>query len=107
MAGGLSMTELLLDVRMDGESGARVVVGGEVDMETAPQLAECLRDHQNMDVVVDLSRVTFLDASAVNVLVQAYNSLRAAGHRLRTTGERDHVLKVIEICGLAEVFHAQ
>jgi anti-anti-sigma factor len=99
------MTELSIDVQLEGPSRVRIVVAGEVDMETAPELSNCLLDHSNADVIVDLSRVGFLDSSGVNVLVKAYLRLEDAGHTLRTIGEQDHVLKVLEVLGVDAPLH--
>jgi anti-sigma B factor antagonist len=99
------MTELSIDVQRDGSSGVRVVVAGEVDMATAPQLKERLLNHQNTDVIVDLSGVGFLDSSGVNALMQAYLRLRDTGHTLRTTGEQDNVLRILEVLGVDAVLH--
>jgi anti-sigma B factor antagonist len=100
------MAELSLDVKYDEPSRVVVEVAGEVDMATAPQLAECLLDHQDTDVIVDLARVGFLDSSGISVLIHAYKSLQEKGHTLRTAGEQDHVLTVIKVCGLTELLHA-
>jgi anti-sigma B factor antagonist len=99
------MADLSLEVRLDGPARVVIAVAGEIDMETAPQLADCLSEHQDTDVIVDLTRVAFMSSSGVNVLVQAYKALREVRHTLRTTGERDNVRMVIEACGLYEVLH--
>jgi anti-anti-sigma factor len=99
------MAELSFDLRHDG-AWLVVAVAGEVDMATAPQLEDCLTDHQDTDVIVDLSRVGFLDSSGINVLVSAYKKLHANGHRLRTANEQDHVVAVIKVCGLDDILHA-
>ena len=100
------MADLSFDVRSHGADGIVIAVAGEVDMATAPQLADCLLDHSDTDVTVDLSQVGFLDSAGLNVLVHAYKRVRDEGHRLRTTGEQDHVLAVIKASGLDDYFHA-
>ena len=103
---GLQMTELSLDVSADGDEGNVVItVAGEVEMVTAPQLADCILEHASTNVVVDLSDVTFLDSTGITALVHGYNALRKNGHTLRTTGERDVILRVLEISGLDGLFH--
>jgi anti-anti-sigma factor len=99
------MAELTLDIRSYEQSSVTIAVAGEIDMATAPTLAACLRDHGDRDIVLDLAEVSFLDASGINALVDAYNTLREAGHRLWTTGERDNVRKVLEIAGVMPILH--
>lgn len=66
---------------MADPDGTTVVVGGEIDMATAPtvaaQLARALADHPR--VTVDLRSVRFLDCSAIRVLVAARHQARARG----------------------------
>ncbi|GAB2998776.1 STAS domain-containing protein [Amycolatopsis acidiphila] len=53
-------------------------VAGEVDMVTAPQLADALEVQLGRDVrvvVVELARVSFLGSSGLAVLVNAFRSL--------------------------------
>jgi anti-sigma B factor antagonist len=99
------MANLSLEVRSQGPSCVVIAVAGEIDMETAPELAECLSEHTDVDVILDLSRVGFLSSSGVSVLVHAYKALPEGGHTLRTTGEQDNVGMVIEACGLDGYFH--
>jgi anti-anti-sigma factor len=99
------MADLSLEVRSDGPARVVIAVAGEVDMATAPQLAECLHQHRDVDVIVDLSGVTFLDSSGISALVVAYKGLHDAGHTLTTTGEQDNVRMVIETSGLLRTFH--
>src|SRR3954454_9200675 len=100
------MFDLSFDVKCHGADCVIIAVAGEIDMATAPQLAASLQDYADTDVIVDLSRVGFLDSSGINVLVAAYKRLLERGHRLRTTGEPDHVLAVIKASGLDQYFHA-
>jgi anti-anti-sigma factor len=102
---GLEMTGLSLEVSSDQPDRVVISVAGEVDMVTAPELAECLQEHPATNVVVDLSRVTFLDSSGITALVHGYNELQRTGHTLRTTNEHEIVLRVLEITGLDAMFH--
>jgi anti-sigma B factor antagonist len=101
------MSELSFDVTADGPSRVVIAVSGEVDPLTARQLADCLCAHADCDVTVDLSNVRFLDSSGLAALVHAYKVLRNAGRRLRTTGERDNVLTVMDVTNLTDVFHGK
>ena len=80
------------------------VVGGEIDMATAPQLDAALSGLDG-DVIVDLAAVTFLDSSGIGVLVRASQRSTAAGHVLRTRAERDNVWRTLQVTNLAELFN--
>jgi anti-anti-sigma factor len=99
------VAELSVDVHANGSADVVVVIRGEVDMATAPQLAECLAALADRNVVVDLSGVPFLDSSALSVLVHARKVVRENGHTLRVTGEDDNVRTVLEVTGLLDALH--
>ena len=99
------MSELTFDVTFDGPTRVVIAVSGEVDMSTAPQLDDCVRTHRDRDVTVDLSGVSFLDSSGLAALVRGHRALRDAGHTLRTSGERDFILRVMNIAGLTDLLH--
>jgi anti-anti-sigma factor len=66
-----------LDVR-HSDAGTVVTVAGELDVATAPELAQALADADGQ-VTVDLSATTFADPAALGVLLAA----RADGLRIR------------------------
>jgi anti-sigma B factor antagonist len=82
-----------------------VEASGEIDMETAPRLADAIDATAKATrlVVVDLTNVTFLDSSALNVLVHCQRSLadRGVGFRVVSPGDRV-VHRVFEITHLTE-----
>ena len=87
--------------------GARtfVVVDGEVDMASAPQLERALLAIADGDVVVDLAAVAFLDSSGIATLVRAHRTVAGRGDQLTTTGEQALVRHALEVTGLFEVLH--
>jgi anti-sigma B factor antagonist len=96
-----------LDVSTREESGRVVVAAiGEVDVYTAPQLdAELSRltGDGRTDLVVDLSRVEFLDSTGLSVLVKALKRVREADGRLDVVVSSDRVTKVFRITGLDQL----
>lgn len=94
-----------VDVR---EDSIVVRVKGELDMSTAPSLADALADAGPADatVVVDLSAVAFLDSSAIGTLVTAGRARNEAGGRLQIGGRSAIVERVFEITGLAQTSDA-
>ena len=86
----------------------RMSVGGEMDSSTSPQLLDAvtavLGQPGFRDLVVDLSQVTFADACAVGVLVQARLACRHIGGRFTVFGARGGVAQLLHLTGVAESF---
>lgn len=87
---------LELSVDVDGA----LVLGGEIDSYTAPELAERLADDPAIDVI-DLAAVTFIDSSGLRVLVQAHQARAEAGETLTLRSPSAAVQRLFEISGLA------
>jgi len=78
----------------------------ELDLATAEQLRTALanaRTRGAVHVLLDLSRVTFMDATALGVIVEAANQLREAGGSLRLAGARPPVEMVLHATRLHDV----
>lgn len=89
--------------------GAVTVVGvaGEIDVYTAPILRDHLDELIDAGVyylVVDLGQVTFMDSTALGVLVGRLKLVRSHGGSLLLACDQDRVLKVFTITGLDKVF---
>ena len=83
-----------------------VSVSGEIDVATAPELRDRLQavTGSGRTTVVDLLGVTFLDSTALGVLVGALKRSRESGGQLRLVLDQPRILKVFEITGLSDVF---
>lgn len=92
------------DAPLAGAPG--VAVRGEVDLATAPELGAAL-DAALADgagvFVVDLSDVSFLDSSAVNVLLRTRALLGRAERELVLICPPGPVLRVLELVRLVEL----
>jgi anti-sigma B factor antagonist len=90
-------------VRADAD--AVVMLTGELDMATAPDLADVLDSllaAEPGDIVVDLAELSFIDSSGLAVLVTTQTTLHEQGRRLSLRSPRRHAVKVLEIAGLME-----
>jgi anti-anti-sigma factor len=79
-----------------------VALEGELDLGRAPNLKWALVDSVDAgyrQLVVDLSRVTFMDSTALGVLVGVNRSLDV-GARLAIVCVHDNVLKIFELSGM-------
>ncbi len=79
-------------------------VRGELDMAAAPDLADSIMKAcgRAATVLLDLTKVTFLDSSAIGALVAAGREVVEAGGRLQIGPRSDVVNRVLEITGLHE-----
>jgi anti-sigma B factor antagonist len=94
-------------VRRDLDDRTSVIaVEGDLDLSTAPRLKSMLIDalesgHDKL--VVDLSLATFMDSTALSVLV-GINRRLASGARLAIACTRPNVLQVFEFSGTDRAF---
>ena len=94
--------------RRTGPDGGQVVsVAGELDIATAEQayayISEVI-DSGPATVSVDLSGLTFCDASGLGVLAKIARHARQAGRQLKLTSARPSLLKIMRLTGLDGVF---
>ncbi len=110
--GGLSpalkenVVDLSLSTRTEGDRTV-VVVGGEIDVYTAPKLREQLIDlvsSGQYHLVVDMEGVEFLDSTGLGVLVGGLKRVRAHEGSLRLVCTQERILKIFRITGLTKVF---
>jgi anti-sigma B factor antagonist len=98
------------DFRIEERTGGSVpvvAVSGEIDVATAPQLRECLHGviaQGEATVVLDLLDVTFLDSTALGVLVGALKRCRELDGDLHVVVADPRIVKIFEITGLTNVF---
>jgi anti-sigma B factor antagonist len=91
---------------LDGSRGL-ISLSGEVDIYTAPRLKERLMDLLDggaTGVVVDLSDVTFIDSTALGVLIGGVRRLHEVDGRMALVVATRPVERVLTITGLERVF---
>jgi len=90
------------------EEAAGVVVAfdGDVDLQTSPEARKVLLDcvGQGKSIVVDLSKVGYIDSSGVASLVESFQSARKGGQNLVLASVSDGALRVLKLARLDKVF---
>jgi anti-sigma B factor antagonist len=87
-----------------------LLAGGELDYSASPQLRERIAEHLDAgrrQLVVDLSPTTFIDSTAIGVLVGAATRLRGSGGgslAIICPDENRSVMRTFEIAGVSEMF---
>ena len=80
---------------------------GEIDLHVSPRVAVSLaqiaqkKPHQ---VVVDLSRVTYIDSSGLAVLIEGMQNVEEYGGKFALAGLQENVRSIFEIARLDQVF---
>ena len=92
---------------VEREGALRLVLSGELDVSTAPEvearlLAIEVDDPPPPHVVVDLRALRFIDSTGLSLLVNAYNRARAAGRRLTIVSGRGPARRILETTGLLD-----
>jgi len=96
---------MTVTTNLNAVTGAQIIqVVGEIDIATSPALRRTLDEARltsSAPVVVDLSRVTFMDCSALDALTAAREQL---GDRLSLRGIPHRVAWLLGIAGLDGAF---
>jgi len=80
-----------------------VAARGELDLYTAPDLRSLLLgaiQEGRTAVVLDLRETTFLDSTALGVIIAAMKALRVRSGRLVLVNDRTSITKTLAITGL-------
>ena len=88
------------------ETYSVVAVRGEVDLHTAPKLEYAMqRGAEGVEaVVVDLSRVAFMDSTALSTLMRARDHAEETGVSLRLAAPSKAVERIFAVTGFGDYF---
>lgn len=83
-----------------------VRLAGEIDLDRAPEVRRLLLDSvkRSLDVLVDLSAVTYIDSSGIASLVEGYQAARGKELAFGLTGATEAVMRVFKLARLDRVF---
>ena len=80
---------------------------GEIDLHVSPGIATSLKStiaDKPKQLVVDLSRVTYIDSSGLAVLIETMQNMNGYGGKFALAGLQDGVRPIFEIARLDQVF---
>ena len=96
--------------RADSDVGRTVVwLRGDHDLTTKVTLAVAIARaarHDSTGVLVDLSMVTFMDASTIGAIVGSHTRLQVRGQVLQVRSPSRPARRVLELCGLTNLIHS-
>jgi anti-sigma B factor antagonist len=100
---------LAADAPVSDEGVVVLAVSGEIDYEASPRLRECISDYikgGSRRLVLDLSTTTFIDSTAIGVLVGADTRLQEAckgSLAVVCPQQNERVLEIFEIAGMGSL----
>ncbi len=101
--GGAANGQLLtVHVEAAGPDASVVSLAGELDLSTIPtiegRLFEQLRSHPG--VVVDLTRLSFIDSSGIGLLIKAFRTVNGTGQLHTVIAPGSQVERVFRLAGI-------
>jgi anti-sigma B factor antagonist len=100
------MTHLSITAVDRGASHVLELVG-ELDMATAGQVRDVLRDltlHRGQQLIIDLVGLGFCDSSGMTALITARTHALAAEASIALTCVPNHLLRALKLMGLDQIF---
>jgi anti-sigma B factor antagonist len=96
-----------MDIAISDQGGLKIVaISGEVDLSTSPKVRDTLLDciFGGKGVVVDLSKVAYIDSSGVASLVEAFQNAKTRKLSFALASVGDTPLRVLKLARLDQVF---
>ena len=98
---------LIMNSRTPDDTTCFLEIEGEVDVYTSPQLKQDivkLAEGGVKHVVINLSKVEYLDSTGLGVLIGGLKRLRESDGNLVLVGPGMRILRIFEITGLDKIF---
>ena len=100
-------SDLVPLARLEGDS-VIASVRGEIDLHNSPEfrddLLTLIATAKPKNLVLNMSEVSYMDSSAIAVLVESLRKLRVTGGALYLVAPHDRVRSVLEIAHLDSIF---
>ncbi|MBT2691372.1 anti-sigma factor antagonist [Bacillus sp. ISL-47] len=96
---------ITIDVK-ENDMLIEAMVSGEIDAYTAPKLREelfPLTEKEGVEMVVNLSEVSYMDSTGLGVFVGVFKNVRANNGKFKIIGLSDRLKRLFEITGLADI----
>jgi anti-sigma B factor antagonist len=97
-----------MSVKTETKNGLMICrVEGEIDINTSPDIKKAFEKivtKKEPKVVVNLSKVTYVDSSGLATLVEILKNMRSYGGRLKLTNLSPKIRSLFEITKLEKLF---
>ena len=99
--------DMLLPMAMANTEPSILPLEGEIDLHVSPQIGASLAAmvaKKPAQLVVDLSKVSYIDSSGLAVLIEAMQNVDRYGGKFALSGLQESVRPIFEIARLDQVF---
>ena len=80
---------------------------GSLDIYTSLDLKAALEEHvkgENLDVIIDMDKLTYIDSSGIGILIKALNYVQGLKGKLSVANLKPAIEKVFKVSGLTSYF---
>ena len=99
--------ELYIETKAKGQAQI-IEIQGEVDLYSSPTMRkhifQTIQQHRPQTLIIDLSRVTYMDSSGIATLVEGLQLSNEYHTKLKLTGLSQVVIEVLQLARLERVF---
>jgi anti-sigma B factor antagonist len=99
---------LKVEIEVEEKEGFNVVTPvGELDVYTVPLFRKVvlkLEGDRKHDLILDLSRLTFIDSSGLGSLIEIYQKMHSAQGEIAYVIDNQRIIKVLKLVNLDKVF---
>ncbi|MEY3018304.1 MAG: hypothetical protein RL336_1439 [Pseudomonadota bacterium] len=96
------MSDQLKIEQIDGVTVARLI--GRIDTKCVQSIGETLKAHSGDVLSIDMSKVSFIDSSALGLIVSTYRRNQEVGSKFCLFGMTPQVRAVFELTRLHRIF---
>jgi anti-anti-sigma factor len=103
---GSTPGNLRIERKLDAD-GVVLVLAGELDLASSPALDRQLRELDGTNpgrLLIDLSRLDFMDSTGLAIMIGAQQSAQDNGHRLSLRPGPGQVQRLFELTGVLDRF---
>ncbi len=97
-----------MEIEVEDKEGYQVVTPiGELDVYTVPLFRKVvlkLEGDRRHDLILDLTRVSFIDSSGLGSLIEVYQKVQAAQGEVAYVIDNPRILKILRLVDLDRVF---
>lgn len=99
----------MIDMKMEGRTLV-AAIHGDIDHHCADDIKTAIDSvyarANAKDIILDFTRVTFMDSSGIGMIIGRYKNARKTGGALRVANMSDDVSRIFQLSGLPKIIRS-